>query len=49
MKPKDKQLPQWHPGAQIRKGHPEDAAVEVDCRKTREYEKQQEPARKGKP
>jgi hypothetical protein len=24
------ELPQWHPGAQIRPGHPEDAAIQVD-------------------
>jgi hypothetical protein len=28
------ELPQWHPGAQIRSGHPEDAAVQVDYKKT---------------
>jgi len=37
---KHEELPQWHPGAQIRKGHPEDAAVQVDRKKTEEWERQ---------
>ena len=36
----DEPLPQYHPGAQIRPGHPEDAGVQVDTKRAREWERE---------